>query len=219
MTHDQLIAKIQNRVRLYVKGKLQFDVGVVYDALNDASREIAMKTKDRQSSASLSLVAGTSTYTISSAIATDIDEIQRIELNAGTIELRSSDDFHKRVLEDVTEEDQDWRTGTPEIAKIWDGVLTVYPVPSQAATATVYYSVKIPTGFYSSSNGSASIELNDDYLNALIYETIAVLCEQLGVETKAAYYRSQSEMKLLEAQAHRPITNYNQTVTYHNGID
>lgn len=218
MTYNELIARIKVRARPIVKGSIAYDDGIIYEALNTAAREIAVKAKDNPSTATLSLIAGTRDYTISSAIASDVDEIQLLVTDTGEINLLSVEDFQNKIHETVVDED-DIEDGTTEWARIWNGVLRVFPTPSESISVTVYYTVKIPTSFHSSVNGAASIELDDIYIDAIMYEAIAQLCEMTGNEGRATYYRGESLRRLDDAQAHKPIQSFGETVNYQDGIN
>ena len=218
MTYDTLIDKIKKRCVRYLKGSLNYDVGVIFNVINDAIRDMARTSKDVVATpATLSLVAGTRDYTISSAIASDVRDIVAIYLDTGEIKPATAWSFQKEIFKDVSDEDE-IVTGTPEFYRIVNGVLRVYPTPNEAKSATVHYVKKIAADVYSTSNGAATVPIDDRYLNALQYESIAMLLENLGQENKAEYYRSQGKIMFGEAMADRSFDDDQDVVTYRDPV-
>lgn len=213
MTYDQVIEKVRGRGARFLTGQKGWEAGIVYDALNDAAREIAMKTKDAERTATLSLVAGTATYTISSAVAVDVDQILSIVMDWGTINPISPRGQNQDIFSENTEE-SDAIQDNPRTFRQWNGILKLYPIPASTESGTVYYTAKVPTSFYSTANGAVSVPLNDDDLNALIYEALSILAEGEGDVKMAAYYRAVSDKKLDDARVYRPQYDYKDSVRY-----
>ena len=63
-----------------------------------------------------------------------------------------------------------------------------------------------------------TVPVDDWYLNALQYEAIAMLLENLGQENKAEYYRSQGKIMFGEAMADRSFDDDQDVVTYRDPV-
>lgn len=212
LTYDQFIEKTRMRGFEFLHGTRYFEKGVVYDALHDAIRHVFHVTKQHETSASLSLVAGTRDYTISSAIASDVDSITYVTIDTGEIEPRTLRAFQDEIHFDEDDED-DIVSGTPEVYRVFNGVMRVYPTPSANATATVFYSKKIAPDFYTTAIGTTTTTLKDEYVETVIYEALAILAEAINPE-KANYFRSIGRMKFEEARDYATVDAV-EPVKYH----
>lgn len=97
MTYDTLIEKIRLKsIKLLKLGDLQSPI--VYDAINDALRDIANKARFTTKQATLSIVAGTVDYDIATTIATDVGEIYQIQIPTGEIVGKPLDEFEELKL-------------------------------------------------------------------------------------------------------------------------
>lgn len=211
MIYNQLIEKIRSRASLFSQNK-EWESGVIYDAINDTIRGLPATIKI-EASVNLSIVVGTRDYTISTAIGADVDQIVQIQMDVGEIVPRTIWEFQKEIHQDVTDED-DIILGTPEFYRVWDGVLRLYPTPTESKTAVVYYTKKIAQGFYSTAVGATTVPIEDRYITALIYEVQAILCEILGEQQKSQYYRQIGLEKLNEQLASKPNYSFGETITY-----
>jgi hypothetical protein len=199
MTYNQLIEKIRMRGFEFLHGTRYYEVGVVYDALHDALRHIFFTTKQHEGTASLSLVAGTRDYTISSAIDADCDSIIYIQIDTGSIEPRTLRELQDEIHLDVDDED-DLTQGTAEFYRIFNGVLRVYPTPGTSMTATVYFTKKDAPDFYTTAIGATTMSLKDEFIEPVIYEALAILAESLGDFKRAMAYREVGKFKLEETR-------------------
>jgi hypothetical protein len=97
MTYDQLIEKVRLKALGLLKTN-QLMSPIVYDAINDAAREVANKARFTTKTATLSIVAGTVDYDIASTIAADVGEIYQIQIPTGEIVGKSVDEFEDLKL-------------------------------------------------------------------------------------------------------------------------
>ena len=221
MTYSNVISKIRART-LALKSIFPGwgSDGVLFELLNEKSREFGMKTKDRQATANLAIVAGTSTYTISSAIGSDVDEIQFIKLPDREIKPLSLQRFTEEQFNRTSDSDgdgvDDVASGTPMFYTVWNGVLTVTPVPSSAATAVVSYSKKISSLTFTEAGNAATIEINDEFIYALILAVIGEMYQMIGSPQRAIEYFALSEQKMLEAKNFSPNYEQGDFLTYHD---
>ena len=216
MTYDNIIELVRTRGRAILKGE-SWEKGVIYDAVNSACIEYAKSAKTIETSASLSLVAGTRDYTISSAIGSDVGEITLVVIDSGTIEGIELRRFQDEIHADVDDED-DIANGTPEYFRTWNGVLRVYPTPDQAKTATVYYTKKVAQGFYSTATGASTFPFADEYATPIAYEALAILAEGLPDMKTAEYYRVTAKTKLDEVLASKEDYSYDSQIKYQDPI-
>lgn len=217
MTYDQAIQKVRQRGFKWLQNTPFWQLGSVYDAINDAIRDLALSKSLESAATSLSIVAGTRDYTISTAIGTDVQEIVQLDLDTGEIRPKTIWAFQEHLHTLVADED-DLTQGTPEYYRVWGGVLRLVPTPNLALTATVYYNRSVAQAFYSAANGAASLPVDDTFINALIYEALAILAEEVGNMKDSLLYRQTGRAKLDEALASR--ANYNSdTVKYQDPID
>ena len=216
MTFDQLIEKVRLRGYEWLRGTRYYETGVVYDALHDAIRHVFFITKQHESSASLSLVAGTRDYTISSAIAADADSIIYIQIDTGSIEPRTLRELQSEIHLDVDDED-DTTDGTPEFYRVFNGVLRVYPTPGSSITATVYYSKSYAPDFYTTAIGSTTMTLKDEFIESVIYEALGTLSEGVGDFKRALNYKQMGKFKLEETRDSQTVFA-NEAVPYQEPI-
>lgn len=216
MTYNQAIEKIRIRGYEWLQGTRQYEPGVVYDALHDAIRHVFFITKQHEGSSSLSLVAGTRDYTISSAIASDVDSIILITIDTGTIEPLTLRAFSDEVFFDVDDED-DITNGTPTHYRIFNGVLRVYPTPGQAFTATVYYSKKYAPDFYTTAIGATTMTLKDEFIETVIYIALAVLSEGQGEFKRAGEFRLRAREVFEETRDFRSVEG-NAEIQYQDSV-
>ena len=217
MTFDQVIQKIRVRGYEFLKDTRYYEAGLIYDAINDAIRNLALSKNIESTATSLSIVAGTRDYTISSSIGADVQEIVQIDLDTGEIRPKTIWAFQEE-LHSLTLDEDDLTQGTPEYFRVWNGVLRLVPTPNLAATATVYYLKNVAQGFYSAANGAATVPVNDSFINALMYGTLAFLAESVKDFKGAGYYRGMSKMELDEALIARASYN-SDTIKYQDPVD
>lgn len=221
MTYSTVIAKIRART-LALKSIFPgwSTDGVLFELLNEKAREFGMKTKDRQATANLAIVAGTSTYTVSSAIGSDVDEIQFIKLPDREIKPLSLQRFTEEQFNYTSDSDgdgvDDVAIGTPMFYTVWNGVLTVTPVPESALTAVVSYTKKISSLSFTETNRGATVEINDEFIYALILAVIGEMYQMIGNQQRAIEYFSLSEQKLLEAKNFSPNYEQGLYLNYHD---
>jgi hypothetical protein len=217
MTYDQLIQKIWLRSQRFLNGDAENEAGTIYDALNDALREISNLTRDKQSSASLSVISGTADYALT-AIASDVGEIALVVYSHGAIEPLYIRPFEKSILDDIgNNPTQSNSVGTPVNFRVWNDSLRFYPTPDANITVTVYYTVNIPTAYYVKPNATA-VPLNDTYLMAVVYETIAILAENKNELKQAEYYRDMSREKIVKAMETKVFYDTGSTIKYHDAL-
>lgn len=217
MTFDSLIQKIRARGYGFLANTRYYEAGLVYDAVNDAIRDLALNKSIESSATNLSIVAGTRDYTISSAIATDVQQIVQIDIDTGEIRPKTIWSFQEELHSLALDED-DLTQGTPEYFRVWNGVLRLVPTPNTSQTAVVYYLKNVAQSFYSTANGAATVPVDDTFINALIYESLAILSENIGDMKKASYFRAMGRVKLDEALIGR--SDYNSdTIKYQDPVD
>lgn len=204
MTYDQIIEKVRLRGFDWLQGTRYYESGAVYDALHAAVRHIFHVTKQHEASATLSLVAGTRDYTISSSIASDADSIIYVSIDTGSIEPLNLREFQNEIFFDVDDED-DITAGTPTHYRVFNGVLRVYPTPGQAFSATVYYSKKIAPDFYTTAIGASSCPLADEYLESAIHLALGTLAENAGKFPLAQVYRTGGERLFAGAREEKTV--------------
>jgi hypothetical protein len=121
MTYDQILEKIKLKSSGIIKDWESLRYEKIYSALNDGLRDISNKARFTTKQASLSIVAGTSDYTISTAVATDVGEIYQIQLSTGEIVGKSLEEFEEIKTREVTAESETaTSTGTPLYYKVWN---------------------------------------------------------------------------------------------------
>lgn len=217
MTYDQLIETVRKRGKKLVQNSVSWESGEIYDAINSASIEYMAESKDQEATASLSIVAGTRDYTVSSSIGTTCDDINLIVIDTGKIKGVTINKFQDEIHSTFVDEN-DASTGTPEIFRVWNGVLRLYPTPSENITATVYYTTKVAQSFYTTTIGSASIPFQDVYVTPIIYETLAILAEGEGELKSAEYFRAIGREKFDNALGTKVDYSTDETVTYQDPI-
>lgn len=221
MTYASFITRVRTRtVALRDKFSGWEIDGPLFTLVNDAVRELSAKTKDYRSSATLALVAGTSDYTVSTAIASDVGEIFLIDTGDRQIYPRDLDTLTEEKHWLSTEEG-DVAPADPEyFAVISNGsTLRVVPTPVTSANVTVYYSVKVSALTFSTTNLALTIPLHDEYLDALLYLTMALMYEQLLELNVAGTMRSLAMQRLDEGKAFRPDYDSGRQVDYHNPLE
>lgn len=216
MTYDELIEVVRKRGKKLLQGT-SWESGEVYDAINSASTEFMAESKDQEATATLSIVAGTRDYTISSSIATLCDDINMITIDSGEIKgvtLRKlQNDIHLQ-----TELESDASNGTPEEFRVWNGVLRLFPTPTENITATVYYTTKIAQNFYTSAIGATTIPFQDVYVTPIVYEALALLAEGEGDLKTAEYFRVTGLSKFENALASKVDYATDEGVKYQDPI-
>lgn len=217
MTYSEMIAKIRARTLNLKRAFPGFDSdGVLFELVNEKAREFSMKTKNREATpVSLAIVAGTRDYTISSAIAADVDEINLITLSDGN-EIRPRDlrNFQKEVVTFIGDED-DETTGTPQYFRVVNGVLRITPTPSAAETATVYYTKKIATIAFTRDALAGTVEVNDEFTNALLTACIGEMYMMSGDENRGVFYTNLAQRKMEDAKNFSPTYDMDGGVDYH----
>jgi hypothetical protein len=215
LTYDQLIEKVRNRGYKWLYGTSSYDKGVIYDFINEEVDNLALLTKDYQKSSTLSIIAGQSDYTVSSAIASDVGSILLITTTGYEIHPCSLTEFKRRSIQTYDEQSQLVERSEPSIYTVWNGVLSLFPVPSQAVTANVYYTPEIPSNSYTTILGSTDIALVDVHLHALIYMTLAALAEKEGKFDQAKYYSQRADEELETSMSIRDHDDNSSSITYH----
>ncbi len=85
MTYDELMEKVRDRGKAILSNNTNWDTGTVFDAINASARWLMSKTKAKEATATLTIVSGTRDYTISSAIASDVDTINMVVIDTNEI--------------------------------------------------------------------------------------------------------------------------------------
>lgn len=215
-TYSDLIKRVRTRT-IPIRNKYLGwgNDAVLFTLCNDVVREFSVKTKDYLASASLSIIAGQTDYTISSAIASDIDEIQLITIDTGNIEPREIRRFQYEIHA-FSAKESEVTPSEPLYFTIVPGgtTLRLTPTPSTSETATVYYSVKASILSYSPTNLSSNVPLLDSYFDAVVYEVVATLFEAIGEEATSRIYFDKSRLKLEEAKAFQPEYDFGGQITF-----
>lgn len=222
MTYDQLIEKVRIRGGKKLAGTEYWESGSVYEALNSSIVDLAIETKDYQRLGSLAITAGTQTYTISSTIDTDVDTILHIVTNSRIIEPQSVRNLQEKIFDDTGNDEAEASAvstdESPDTFRVWAGILKFSKIPSTTETAQVYYTSKVAQSFYTAAIGATTVPIEDKYINAIIYEALAVLNESMGNGDGAGYFRNVSKEKLSEAMSNRVIYGNDDTIKYHDGV-
>jgi hypothetical protein len=131
--------------------------------LYEGAKDVARKSECLRTSATISAVAGTQSYTM----ATDIIRVHRVEhYNTG----QSGSNVRRLLYVDRDSMDAFWwnqqnTSGDPQVFTMWGYPpslsLVVYPVPVSAGTFTVYY-YKLPTSPGDFSNDTTTKAANID---------------------------------------------------------
>lgn len=216
MTYDQVIELVRKRGSNLVKG-VNWQSGDVFDAVNSACIEYMDKAKADEATASLAITTGTRDYTVSTAIGTDVDRINLVVIDTGTIEGIELRKMQDEIHADADDED-DISNGTPEFFRVWNGVLRLYPTPDEDMTATVYYTTKIAQAFYTSAIGATTFPFDDVYVTPIIYEALAVIAEGVGNMDMAVYFRETGNTKLNDVMANRADYSADSQVRYQDPI-
>lgn len=197
--------------------------GALYAIINRASRRLGMVLKDSQASASLSIVSGTSTYTISTAVASNVDEITLIRIGNAEVSLKDPVDFERLSIsgDSLATSNETVGTDTTVIyAKVYNGVLTFYPSPTASSTATVYYNTKQTKTNISVANLATDIVgLREDYFTPLIYMCVGMMYETEKQYEDATYWKTNSLALLEEAKANQPYYSYGEQIRYSSPLD
>ncbi len=223
MTYDNLIQRIILRGFKFLQGTPFIEKGAIYEALITAYQKLEMDVRDIQASAIFSITSGTSSYTVAS-IASDIGEINFITLGSPTfntiegIMLRQFNDEQQAQYNAYYNQVHEIQTD-PKFFKVWNGTITIFPTPSQDYTATVYYTPKISLNFYTSAIGSTSLSIDDNYLNAIMYEALAILAEMVGQDKLSLMYRGQADREKDLARASKVQYQYDSHITFHDGVN
>lgn len=218
MTYDELIDVVRDRGKRFLINTADWELGSVYNAINAAARDIQAVSKPTQTTAPLSLVAGTQSYTISSAIASDVDEINFIRVGDAEIYPLSYDDLERLSIDGVATENDaaNDESETSLYFRVIGDTLKLSFLPSQALTATVFYTKKVAQSFYSPSVGSTAIPFDDLWLNCIIYETLSILAENQGLGNESAMYHSRALEAQAKANDAKPYCDFGQQLTYHD---
>lgn len=217
MTYDELMEKVRDRGKVILSGNTNWDTGTVFDAINASARWLMSKTKAKEATATLTIVSGTRDYTISSAIASDVDTINMVVIDTNEIHGVSLKKLQDEIFSDVSDED-DITDGVPDSFRVWNGVMRLYPTPSDGSTATIYYTAKVSHAFYTSAIGAGTVPFDDVFIDPLIYESLAILAENVGNTNLAVYYRDTANAKADNAVAEGASYLYNEGISYHDYI-
>lgn len=217
MTYETIIQRLRFRMR-DVKNVplLYYEDGALFTIVNEGVRELYRKTKDYEKSADLTLVVDQSEYDVASEIGTDVGEIFEIRLTDGTNGLSGEGlkPFNDRVQRGTVSFDSTTSTDvtTPGYFRVWEETLKIYPTPTAADTATVYYFAKEPLLDYSNANLTLQVRLNEEYLESLLTYCKGVVYEIAGDEAKA-------DKKKLTAFAMIDEVKANKTSYDHTSVD
>lgn len=221
MTYAQLIEEVKQSALPLVQTTTWQTDGAIYAIVNRASRRLGMVLKDSQASASLAIVAGTSTYTISSAIASNVDEITLIRAGNQEVIFKDTVEFERLSINgDITGE-TDAETNSEQLyARVYNGILEFYPEPSLTQTATVYYNTKQTKTDISTANLATDIVgLREDYLTPLIYLSVGMMYEAEKMYEDATYWKTNAMALVEEAKENQPDYNYGEQLKYHSALD
>jgi len=189
----------------------------MFEFVNERAREFSTKTKDYEATATLSLTASTASYTVSTAIASDVDEIQLIVIDEGFIEPRTIRGLEEEAFL-MSAKLSELSPSVPEYFRVLNDTLKVTPTPAQAYTATVYYSVKIPVLDFTRANLAATVALNDEYLYALMMDVIGEMYLTMGNTTLHTRYLALAERKLEEARDYRREYGFGERIKYQDAL-
>lgn len=221
MTYSELIEEVrQSSLPLNTTVTWQTD-GAIYAIINRASRRLGMVLKDSQASASLSIISGTATYTISSSIASNADELTLIRIGNVEVEFKDPVDFERISINgDLTGEDDVEPPENKVYARVYNGVLEFYPVPSATQTATVYYNTKQTKTNVSTANLATDIVgLREDYYTPLLYMSVGMMYEAEKMYEDATYWKNNALSLAEEAKANQPYYSYGEQIKYHSPLD
>jgi hypothetical protein len=223
MTYTILFKRLRLRI-LSLKGKTVNGVslfdedGILYSVSQDAARRLNLLSKDKETSASLSLVAGTASYTISSAIAADVGEINMITIGNTQTYSRSLAKYQDELESRSDAETGSPVAGDPRYWKVFNGVLTFLPTPVTTETATVYYSIRPALGTWITTGANETVPVLDDYIESVVLLAASILYE-MAQDFKTSMFYEQKAMNLFnEANASQPSYDGGESVTYHDSI-
>jgi hypothetical protein len=223
MTYTILFKRLRLRI-LSLKGKTVNGVslfdedGILYSVSQDAARRLNLLSKDKETSASLSLVAGTASYTISSAIAADVGEINMITVGNTQTYSRSLAKYLDEIESRSDAETGSPVSGDPRYWKVFNGVLTFLPTPVTTETATVYYSIRPALGTWITTGANETVPVLDDYIESVVLLAASILYE-MAQDFKTSMFYEQKAMNLFnEANASQPSYDGGESVTYHDSI-
>lgn len=206
MTYSNVISRLKFRILgLENRGTVWRD-DALFSIVNDVVRTITDKVRDTEKTATLSIVAGTDSYTLSTVI-TDLSEINFIVI--GTDEI-----VPKTIYQFNSEKAKAEVNSQPEFFKVFAGILTLYPKPSENKSATVYYQPLEPILSYSSVNMSGVISLANRYFDTVLYTSAAVCFEVVGLEERASYYHALAQIKLEETATNKPKHDLGSEIKY-----
>lgn len=214
MTYSTLVENVR-QLTLPLQAKQIWDKGNVFQSINRAARRLSIVTKDDEASTTMTLTSGTATYTISSAIASDVDEILAIRIGNAWVDILSQVDFNNRTITDLTSDETTTDTTFENVAAtIYNGTIQFDPSPDATYTATVWYSTKESILTVSSSNLSASVNLRDDYLNALEYLSASEMYLIDGNIPMADKLEAKAMELYSEARENQPMVEFKGQITY-----
>jgi hypothetical protein len=189
---------------------------VVYDAINQAIRDMARECKDIQATASLTITAGTAAYTVSSAIGAAVGDILLISGSDWEAKPATASVWDREYRKIVDPESGAVEASNPRIYKVWAGTLTFLPTPSTDETVTVYYTKSIAQAVYTTTIGTTAVEIGETYLTALTYKVVQILAEESGNESKAQYYEGQFRKEFDNALGDRSFDDDSGGIVYHD---
>lgn len=194
--------------------------------VNDAIREVMYDVKECMKSASLSIVSGTSDYTISSAIGADVQKIVYITVPLssgnpdGVLTPRTIWEYQKDKNATLTIDDDgttDLVEGDAQFFKVLnDTTLSIYPEPDTSITATVYYYPKVVYAAYSTNNMAATIPLSEIYLDTLYYKAMEIFFESEGEMGLSDRSSVKSQAAAEKAKTNKISYGPNEGVKYHS---
>jgi len=97
--------------------------------------------------------------------------------------------------------------------------LTIYPIPSENLTATVYYFPRIVQNVYTTAIGASDLPLDDEYITPIINYAMANLFERNGDEKRAIYYRELGRVSLEDLMINFPRNDGVSEIGYHNSAE
>ena len=209
MTYSNFLKRLRLRI-LSLKGKqlngvsLFDEDGVLFNASQDAVRRLNLLSRDKETSASLSIVDGTADYTISTAIGTDVGEIVMIVIGDDQTYSRSLVKWQDEKETMSEEETETERENNTMYWKVHNGVLTFLPTPSTTETATVYYVSRPALLDFSSTNMATSLAIADDYIESVVLLAASIVYE-MAQDFKTSMFYEQKAMTLFnETNASQP---------------
>jgi len=223
MTYESVIQRLRFRMRDVKNVPLLYhEDGALFTIVNESARELYRRTRDYEKVGDLTITADQYDYDISSEIATDVGEIYQIVMTTGQNALkgRSLRPFNTLVLDGAASSDTTENSevdAASEYFRVWQDTLRLYPTPSTADTAKVYYFAKEPLTDYSNANMTLQLRLGEEYLESLLTHAKGLVYEIAGSEQLADKKKADAFAMIEEVKASRVSYDYS-AIPYDGGI-